>query len=191
MKPDNKTDAPTARDEAAEPKKYLIGDRMMEMVFKPTGMTDVSNLQAVFDAVEVALAALPEPNLAGDPHELLMRLKAVQHGTDRPYAAAVCKDAGDAIKSLVEISKERDHFYNQWRACWAPLTPRSENEKQGFERVLAILKSKLSDGGGIVGSSDVQRAHNDFYRGRRVAFEECATMLRAALAPTDGSTDGK
>lgn len=83
--------------------------------------------------------------------------------------------------TLAEVTKERDHFYNQWRACWAPLTPRSENEKQGVERVLAILKVKLSDGGGIVGPSDVQRAHNDFYRGRRVAFEECATMLRAAL----------
>lgn len=87
--------------------------------------------------------------------------------------------------TLKEVAKERDHFYNQWRACWAPLTPRSENEKQGVERVLAILKSKLSDGGGIVGPSDVQRAHNDFHRGRRVAFEECATMLRAALT-TEG-----
>lgn len=141
------------------------------------------------EAVIAALSPSPQSNVAGDHHELLMRLQAVQHGTDRPYAAAVCKDAGDAIKSLVEISKERDHFYNQWRACWAPLTPRSENEKQGFERVLAILKSKLSDGGGIVGPSDVQRAHNDFYRGRRVAFEECATMLRAALATTEGSTE--
>jgi len=85
------------------------------------------------------------------------------------------------------ISKERDHYYNQWRSCWAALTPRSENEKQGFERVLAILKSKLSDGGGIVGPSDVQRVHNDFYRGRRVAFEECATMLLTALAASDQS----
>lgn len=83
--------------------------------------------------------------------------------------------------TLKEVAKERDHFYKQWRSCWAPLTPRSENEKQGFERVLAILKAKLADGGGIVGQPEVQRAHNDFYRGRRVAFEECATMLRSAL----------
>lgn len=98
---------------------------------------------------------------------------------------------GASADRLAEVTKERDHFYNQWRACWAPLTPRSENEKQGFERVLAILKSKLSDGGGIVGPPDVQRAHNDFYRGRRLAFEECATMLRAALATTEGSTDAE
>lgn len=49
--------------ERAEPKQYLIGDRMMEMVFKPSGMTDVSNLQAVFDAVEAALNAPPETHV--------------------------------------------------------------------------------------------------------------------------------
>lgn len=97
-----------------------------------------------------------------------------------------CVDGSDPFPVYVspeEVTKERDHYYDQWRSCWAPLTPKNEEEKRGFERVLAILKSKLSDGGGIVGASDVQRTHNDFYRGRRVAFEECATMLRAALSP--------
>jgi hypothetical protein len=103
----------------------------------------------------------------------------------REYIATLKEEIERLRDTLNEATKERDHLHNQWRACWAPLTPRSENEKQGFERVLAILKSKLSDGGGIVGPSEVQRAHNDFYRGRRVAFEECATMLRAALATTE------
>lgn len=111
-------------------------------------------------------------------------------GSDHPATSVEEFYEGDEVAylrdTLKEVTRERDHFHNQWRACWAPLTPRSENEKQGFERVLAILKSKLSDGGGIVGPSEVQRAHNDFYRGRRVAFEECANMLRAALA-----TEGK
>lgn len=103
-----------------------------------------------------------------------------------------CVDGSDPFPVYVSpeaVTKERDYFYNQWRSCWAPLTPRSEEEKRGFERVLAILKTKLSDGGGIVGPSDVQRAHNDFYRGRRVAFEECATMLRAAIASTEGAAN--
>ena len=85
---------------------------------------------------------------------------------------------------LAKTKVERDHFYTQFQSAWAALTPRSEEEKRGLERVLAILKAKLSDGGGIVGPSDVQRAHNDFYRGRRLAFEECSTMLRAALTPS-------
>ncbi|MBA4797058.1 MAG: Lar family restriction alleviation protein [Rhizobiales bacterium] len=120
----------------------------------------------------------------------LRKMVELMGRTDQPATSVEEFYEGDEVAylrdTLKEVTKERDHFHNQWRACWAPLTPRSENEKQGFERVLAILKSKLSDGGGIVGPSEVQRAHNDFYRGRRVAFEECATMLRAALATTEG-----
>jgi hypothetical protein len=36
-------------------KAYFIGDRTMEKVFEPFGLTDASDLQAVFDAVEEAL----------------------------------------------------------------------------------------------------------------------------------------
>ena len=78
---------------------------------------------------------------------------------------------------LAKTKVERDHFYTQFQSAWAALTPRSEEEKRGLERVLAILKAKLSDGGGIVGPSDVQRAHNDFYRGRRLAFEEFGVLM--------------
>lgn len=91
---------------------------------------------------------------------------------------------------LAKTQGERDHFYNQFQSAWAALTPRNEEEKRGYERVLAILKAKLADGGGIVGMPEVQRAHNDFYRGRRLAFEECATMLRAALSSSGDRTDG-
>lgn len=56
------------------------------------------------------------------------------------------------------------------------LTPVSENEKRGMERILAILDRKIAEGGG---SSDDDR--NRFYRGRWSAFRECAMMLRSAL----------
>lgn len=56
----------------------------------------------------------PETHVVGDHYELLMRLQAVQHGTDRPYAASVAKDAGDAIKALVsrlaDMTTERDNL---------------------------------------------------------------------------------
>lgn len=39
---------------------FNIGDATMRHVFKPTGMTDVSDMQAVFDRVEVVLAELLE-----------------------------------------------------------------------------------------------------------------------------------
>lgn len=35
--------------------KYTIGDETMRRVFEPNGLTNVSDLQAVFDAVERAL----------------------------------------------------------------------------------------------------------------------------------------
>lgn len=66
-----------------------------------------------------------------------------------------------------------------WLLCGihaGALTPVSEDEKRGMERVLAILDRKIAEGGG---SSCDQ--HNRFYRGRWSAFQECAMMLRAAL----------
>ncbi|WPE22435.1 hypothetical protein [Shinella zoogloeoides] len=97
------------------------------------------------------------------------------------WASVIAKAMMD---ETARLRTERDHFYNQFQAARAALTPRSEEEKRGFERVLAILKAKLSDGGGIVGPSEEQRAHNNFYRGRRMAFEECTIMLTAALKAT-------
>lgn len=56
----------------------------------------------------------PLTHLVGDYHELMMRLQAVQHATDRPYAASVAKDAGDAIKALLsrleDMTTERDNL---------------------------------------------------------------------------------
>jgi hypothetical protein len=62
------------------------------------------------------------------------------------------------------------------------LTPVSENEKRGMERVLAILDRKIAEGGGVGGDETYQLNHNRFYRGRWSAFQECAIMLRSALS---------
>lgn len=40
------------------PEKYNIGDATMRHIFTPTGMTDVSNMQAVFDRVEAVLGGM-------------------------------------------------------------------------------------------------------------------------------------
>jgi hypothetical protein len=58
---------PTLKD---EPVAYTIGDHTMEKVFKPAGLTNVHDLQAVFDAVEVALSPSPAPHLRGDDDDL-------------------------------------------------------------------------------------------------------------------------
>lgn len=72
------------------------------------------------------------------------------------------------------------------------LTPVSEDEKRGMERVLAILERKLGEGGGITGPdyetiNNPIENHNRFYRGRWSAFSECILMLRAALSATGGA----
>lgn len=63
------------------------------------------------------------------------------------------------------------------RAHAGALTPVSEDEKRGMQRVLAILDRKIAEGGGS--PSD---GHNRFYSGRWSAFQECAMMLRSALS---------
>lgn len=43
------------------PEVYNIGDATMRHIFKPTGMTNISDFQAVFDRIEVVLTAPPAP----------------------------------------------------------------------------------------------------------------------------------
>ncbi|CUX23649.1 hypothetical protein AGR6A_Cc150138 [Agrobacterium sp. NCPPB 925] len=87
---------------------------------------------------------------------------------------------GDEIASLRdrlnETARERDHFYNQFRTAWAALTPQSENEKRGFERVLAILHSKQKD------AVEEGNGFGPNWSARNKAFKECAEMLRLALS---------
>lgn len=73
------------------------------------------------------------------------------------------------------IKTERDHFYKQLQIAWAALTPVSENEKRGMERVLAILRSKQSQ------AVDEGNGFGPTWSARNKAFKECAEMLRLAL----------
>ncbi|HDY7201345.1 TPA: hypothetical protein RRE62_003364 [Klebsiella pneumoniae] len=43
------------------PEKYNIGDATMLYIFTPTGMTNVSDMQAVFDRVEAVLVGMEQP----------------------------------------------------------------------------------------------------------------------------------
>jgi len=87
-----------------------------------------------------------------------------------------------AIRDLIgarDFSRETERERLLWLLVLmhaGALTPRSEDEKVGMERVLAILDRKLSEGG-CANNID----HNRYYRGRWSAFQECAIMLRSAL----------
>lgn len=52
---------PLYRHAPPAPEKYNIGDTTMRHIFTPTGMTNVSNMQAVFDRVEAVLVGMEQP----------------------------------------------------------------------------------------------------------------------------------
>lgn len=52
---------PLYRHAQPAPEKYNIGDATMLHIFTPTGMTNVSDMQAVFDRVEAVLVGLDQP----------------------------------------------------------------------------------------------------------------------------------
>ena len=92
------------------------------------------------------------------------------------------RDQELAILTDAETLAERERLLWQLVGIHAgALTPVSDNEKRGMERVLAILERKLAEGGGSTDDT-----HNRFYRGRWSAFRECAMMLRAAIGPSSG-----
>ena len=52
---------PLYRHAQPAPEKYNIGDATMRHIFTPTGMTNVSDMQAVFDRVEAVLVGMNQP----------------------------------------------------------------------------------------------------------------------------------
>ena len=52
---------PLYRHAQPAPEKYHIGDATMRHIFTPTGMTNVSDMQAVFDRVEAVLVGMDQP----------------------------------------------------------------------------------------------------------------------------------
>ncbi|WP_101880641.1 hypothetical protein [Klebsiella variicola] len=52
---------PLYRHAQPAPEKYNIGDATMRHIFTPTGMTNISDMQAVFDRVEAVLVGMDQP----------------------------------------------------------------------------------------------------------------------------------
>jgi hypothetical protein len=96
-------------------------------------------------------------------------------------AKAIVAAAPDMYGEIARLCREKEALVERVRVCSGALTPVSENEKRGMERVLAILDRKIAEGGAVVSSdaAAVER-HNAYYRARWSAFSECAMMLRSA-----------
>lgn len=76
---------------------FMIGPNTMERVFKAAGLTDMSNLQAVMDAVEKALTIKP---LEWDRGKIFLTAKSVDGAVftirkDAPFRLATWSTIGD------------------------------------------------------------------------------------------------
>lgn len=81
------------------PEKYNIGDTTMRHIFTPTGMTNVSNMQAVFDRVEAVLVGMEQPSSVV-PEE-------------KPMPNPLSMYAVDAVAAIAEAKG--------WNACRAAM----------------------------------------------------------------------
>lgn len=90
---------PLYRHAQPAPEKYNIGDTTMRHIFTPTGMTNVSNMQAVFDRVEAVLVGMEQPSSVV-PEE-------------KPMPNPLSMYAVDAVAAIAEAKG--------WNACRAAM----------------------------------------------------------------------
>lgn len=98
------------------PEKYNIGDATMRHIFTPTGMTNVSDMQAVFDRVEAVLVGMdqPAPVVPDDVLDALQKVARIRldmndfDGDRRGIADCLC----DAEEALIEVVNRRASMLN-------------------------------------------------------------------------------
>ncbi|HAS0816814.1 TPA: hypothetical protein I3311_003107 [Enterobacter hormaechei subsp. xiangfangensis] len=84
------------------PEFYKIGDATMRHIFTPTGITDVSDMQAVFDQIETVLAGMWQPAPVSVPDAMEMDDdfdSAFEHGKAvgwNAYRAAMLQSFGNS-----------------------------------------------------------------------------------------------
>lgn len=83
-----------------KPVVYNIGEKTMRSVFAPAGITDASNIQAVFDQIERALVALDVRPLDASKINLIL---------------------SSAPPFVPPISKGIDPYCQGWNACRAAM----------------------------------------------------------------------
>lgn len=107
---------PLYRHAQPAPEKYNIGDATMRHIFTPTGMTNVSDMQAVFDRVEAVLVGMdqPAPVVPDDVLDALQKVARIRldlndfDGDRRGIADCL----GDAEEALIEVVNRRAAMLN-------------------------------------------------------------------------------
>lgn len=100
-----------------EPEVYTIGELTLERVFRASGITNLSDLQAVMDAVEAALQRAVAPEVRAAEEALRMSLEAV----DWAYSAGTEMDESGSARTHDEYLKKVRSFEVQARVALAKL----------------------------------------------------------------------
>lgn len=112
---------PLYRHAQPAPEKYNIGDATMRHIFTPTGMTNISDLQAVFDRVEVVLSSMESEHVVTITDAMAY---AFHHAlTDGPLGDEDVEDIKTGLRSalanvstnqLVLVVPDRFMFEKWW-----------------------------------------------------------------------------
>lgn len=112
--------------EQPAPDKYNIGEATMLHIFTATGMTDVSDMQAVFDRVEVVLNGMEQPVL--DHYSMFDVVASILDGIDRTELEDGWWETSTGAESGREaLEKIRAAMLNQAQE------PATDNTAQQFE----------------------------------------------------------
>ena len=96
------------------PEKYNIGDATMRHIFMPTGMTDVSDMQAVFDRVEAVLGGMEQPAPVVPDDAKLREL------FDSWFASDCSFDLSPEVSEADNIAWRESYWY-VWQRCRAAM----------------------------------------------------------------------
>ena len=110
------------------PEFYKIGDATMRHIFTPTGITDVSDMQAVFDQIETVLAGMWQPATVSVPDEYVA---AVPTPTNLGYEAGwnACRAA--LLQSFGNSEQlEPVTTANKLPGCWVACSERMPDDEE-------------------------------------------------------------
>ncbi|WP_417638692.1 hypothetical protein [Klebsiella aerogenes] len=122
---------PLYRHAQPAPEKYNIGDATMRHIFTPTGMTNISDLQAVFDRVEVVLSSMESEHvvtitdaMAYAFHHALTDgplgdddVEDIKTGLRAAFATVTIKQPEPVVPVEATIDNKPNSSY-EWRKGW-------------------------------------------------------------------------
>nr|WP_287637965.1 DUF551 domain-containing protein [Klebsiella sp.] len=158
---------PLYRHAQPAPEKYNIGDTTMRHIFTPTGMNNVSNMQAVFDRVEAVLVGMEQPAPVV-PDESYQQLSDLYHAQEKRLFKIAQRIKGSAFDKYSHSPSQaidvlEAAIFGDNDACRAAMLQAQSEDDDGEptddERIMAIEGihncERCGDEGWIVGEMGI------------------------------------